>query len=133
MARHLIDHGGISFAQIDTGRVGGITSAYEVAQYAHAHNVTFVNHTFTTPLALSASLQPYAGIEADVLCEYPVEASPLASNFTHESLAVDGDGHVQVPDRPGLGMTPRLESLRQYLVPVEIKVKDQVLYQTPQI
>jgi L-alanine-DL-glutamate epimerase-like enolase superfamily enzyme len=133
MARHLIDHGGIRFAQIDTGRVGGITSAFEVAQYARAHGVTYVNHTFTTPLALSASLQPFAGIEADVLCEYPVEASELASNFTHEPLSVDGDGRVYVPDRPGLGMTPRLDMIRQYLVPVEITVKGQVVYRTPEV
>jgi len=133
MARHLIDHGGISYVQIDTGRVGGITSAYEVAMYAQAHGVTFVNHTFTTPLALSASLQPSAGIESAELCEYPVEASTLASNFTHEQLPVDSEGRVHLPDRPGLGMTPRLDTLWQYLVPVEITVKGQVVYQTPQI
>jgi L-alanine-DL-glutamate epimerase-like enolase superfamily enzyme len=133
MARHLIDHGGIGYVQIDTGRVGGITSAVEVARYAHAHGVTFVNHTFTTPLALSASLQPYAGIATDTICEYPVEASSLASNFTHESLPVDGEGCVHLPDRPGLGMTPRLDTLRQYLVPVEITVKGQVVYRTPEV
>ncbi|MCL5994913.1 MAG: hypothetical protein M1546_02520 [Chloroflexi bacterium] len=133
MARHLIDHGGIGYVQIDTGRVGGITSAVEVAGYAQTHGVTFVNHTFTTPLALSASLQPYAGIASDVLCEYPVEASPLASHFTHEPLPVDGEGRVHVPDRPGLGMTPRLATVRQYLVPVEISVKGQVLYKTPEV
>jgi L-alanine-DL-glutamate epimerase-like enolase superfamily enzyme len=133
MARHLIDHGGISFAQIDTGRVGGITSAYEVATYARARGVTYVNHTFTTPLALSASLQPFAGIEADVICEYPVEASPLASNFAQEALAVDANGQVHVPDRPGLGMTPRMETVREYLVPVEITVRGQTIYRTPEI
>jgi L-alanine-DL-glutamate epimerase-like enolase superfamily enzyme len=131
MARHLIDHGGIHFVQIDTGRVGGITTAKQVAEYAQAHGVAFVNHTFTTPLALSASLQPYAGIEADVLCEYPVEASALARNFTHEVLAVDDKGQVHIPERPGLGMTPRLAALRQYLVPLEIIVKGQRVYETP--
>ena len=133
MARHLIDHGGIRFVQIDTGRVGGISTAIEVARYAHSKGVTFVNHTFTTPLALSASLQPFAGLEHDVLCEYPVEASDLATHFTQESLTVDGEGHLHLPDRPGLGMTPRLEALRQFLVPVEITVKGKVVYRTPEV
>jgi L-alanine-DL-glutamate epimerase-like enolase superfamily enzyme len=133
MARHLIDHGGIGYVQIDTGRVGGITSAAEVARYAQARGVTFVNHTFTTPLALSASLQPFAGLEHHEICEYPVEASPLASNFTHESLPVDGEGRVHLPDRPGLGMTPRVDTLRQYLVEVEITVQGKVLYRTPEV
>lgn len=133
MARNMIDHAGIRYVQIDTGRIGGITSAFEVAKYAQARSVTYVNHTFTTPLALSASLQPFAGIESDVICEFPVEASPLANNFTVESLSVDGAGQVRVPDRPGLGMTPRLHTLREYLVPVEIRVKGKVIYTTPEV
>lgn len=130
-AQHLIDYGGIGFVQVDAGRIGGITSAYAVARYAQAKGVAYVNHTFTTPLALSASLQPYAGLEADRICEYPVEASPLASTLTHETLAVDGDGQILAPERPGLGMTPNPATIRRYLQPVEIRVGDRVLYSTP--
>ena len=132
-AKHLINYGGIRYIQIDAGRIGGITSAYEVAQYAKARGVTYVNHTFTTPLALSASLQPYAGLEADTLCEYPVESSPLASTLTHEPLLVDAEGQVHVPERPGLGMTPNPETIRTYLQPMEIRVRGKVLYTTPDI
>ena len=42
MARHLIDYGGVRFIQIDTGRIGGIGPAKQVADYAVAHGVTFV-------------------------------------------------------------------------------------------
>ena len=52
----LIDHGGIGFIQIDTGYIGGIGAAYRVAQYAQTQGVQFVNHTFTSQSALSASL-----------------------------------------------------------------------------
>ena len=62
MAFNLIDFGKVGFIQIDTGRIGGIGPAKEVADYAVAKGVTFVNHTFTSHLAaLSASLQPHAG------------------------------------------------------------------------
>ncbi len=130
-AQHLIDYGGIRYIQIDAGRIGGITSAYEVAQYATTRGVVYVNHTFTTPLALSASLQPYAGIESASLCEYPAESSLLASTLTFEQLLVNGEGRLQVPDRPGLGMTPNPETIRRYLQPVEIQVRGKVLYSTP--
>ena len=62
MARHLIDYGGIGFVQIDCGRIGGIGPAKQVADHAVARGVTYVNHTFTSHLALSASLQPFAGL-----------------------------------------------------------------------
>jgi L-alanine-DL-glutamate epimerase-like enolase superfamily enzyme len=132
-AMHLIDYGGIGYVQIDAGRIGGITSAVRVARYAAERGVTYVNHTFTTPLALSASLQPYAGLEDHRLCEYPVASSPLASALTLESLAVDADGLVRVPDRPGLGLTPDPQIIRRYLQPVEIRVGDRLLYSTPEI
>jgi L-alanine-DL-glutamate epimerase-like enolase superfamily enzyme len=132
MARHLIDHGGIGFVQIDTGRIGGIGPAKAVADYASAHGVTFVNHTFTTHLALCASLAPFAGLESATLCEYPVEPSPLAASLTTEKL-LPIDGQIQLPDRPGLGVEPDLNAIRPYLVDVEITVSGRRLYQTPHL
>ncbi len=120
MARNLIDFGGVGYIQVDAGRIGGITSATEIARYAEARSVAYVNHTFTTPLALSASLQPYAGLKSATFCEFPVEASVLATNVTLESLGIDDDGLVHLPDRPGLGMTPDPVIIRQFLQPVEI-------------
>ncbi|MEI6970578.1 MAG: mandelate racemase/muconate lactonizing enzyme family protein [bacterium] len=130
MARNLIDFGGVGYIQIDAGRIGGITSAYEIARYAETHGATYVNHTFTTPLALSASLQPFAGLEHAALCEYPVEASSLARELTLETLVADSDGLVHPPQRPGLGMTPNPATIRKYLRPVEIRVGDHLLYST---
>ena len=83
---NMIDHAGLGFVQIDTGRIGGITSAKLVADHAAKKNVRFVNHTFTTHLALSASLQPYAGVESDWICEYPFEPAALAAEFTTTRL-----------------------------------------------
>jgi L-alanine-DL-glutamate epimerase-like enolase superfamily enzyme len=130
MARHLIDHGGIGYVQIDTGRIGGIATAKAVADYATHKGVTYVNHTFTTHLALSASLQPFVGIAAAALCEYPVEASPLARSLTAQRLEIH-DGEVRVPEQPGLGMDPDPAAIEQYLVDVEIRVKGNLLYQSP--
>jgi L-alanine-DL-glutamate epimerase-like enolase superfamily enzyme len=130
-ARHLIDHAGIGYVQVDAGRIGGITPAAEVARYARERGVAYVNHTFTSHLALSASLQPFAGSEADEICEYPVQASPLALAVTRERIARDADGFIHIPDRPGLGMTVDVDALRPYLVDVEIAVAGEVLYRTP--
>lgn len=131
MARHMIDHARIGFVQIDAGRIGGISVAKEVADYAHARGVTYVNHTFTSHLALSASLQPFAGIEEDVICEYPLEPKQLALDITSTHILPDANGQVRPPERPGLGLEPNLVALQQYLVDVEIKVGSEVLYRTP--
>jgi L-alanine-DL-glutamate epimerase-like enolase superfamily enzyme len=130
-AAHMIEHAGLGYIQIDAGRIGGISVARQVAEYAHARGITYVNHTFTSHLALSASLQPYVGLESHVICEYPVELKSLAWDLSHEHLLPDTDGYLRVPEAPGLGITPNLAALQQYLIDVEIVVHGQVLYRTP--
>lgn len=132
-AINMINHAGLGFVQIDTGRIGGITSAKQVADYARTKDVRFVNHTFTTHLALSASVQPFAGLESDTLCEYPSEPSTLADTFTSTKILPDANGRIQLPDKPGLGIAPDCTALEKYLVPVEIKVAGQVLFQSAKL
>jgi L-alanine-DL-glutamate epimerase-like enolase superfamily enzyme len=128
MARHLIDYGRVGYVQVDCGRIGGIGVAKKVADYAAAKGVTFVNHTFTSHLALSASLQPYAGLRTHEICEFPFAPKQLAREFTANHLDRDSDGFVSLPDGPGLGIAIDSEAARKYLVEVEIKAKGRTLF-----
>ena len=132
MARHLIDYGGIGFVQIDCGRIGGIGPAKAVADYAVARGVTYVNHTFTSHLALSASLQPFAGLADHRICEFPFAPKALAREISANHLQRDENGEVAAPDAPGLGIEIDAAALRMYLVDVEIKVAGRTLYITPE-
>lgn len=132
-AQHLIDYANIGFIQVDAGRIGGITPAADVARYAQSHGVAYVNHTFTSHLALSASLQPFAGIADNDICEYPVSPKRLVLDLTREHLERDANGLIHLPDRPGLGMTINVDSIRPYLVDIDIRVNGQSLYRTPEL
>ena len=132
MAKHLIDFGKIGYVQIDCGRIGGIGPAKLVADHAVASGVTYVNHTFTSHLALSASLQPYAGLKNHEICEYPGQPKSLALAITKTHLEPDKNGQVRAPEKPGLGIDINLEGLTNYLVDVSIEVNGRNLYQTPQ-
>jgi L-alanine-DL-glutamate epimerase-like enolase superfamily enzyme len=132
IARHLIDHGGVGFVQVDTGRIGGIGPAAQVARYARTKGVEFVNHTFTSQLALAASLTPYAEAPDGVLCEYPVAPSTLATALTPVRLRSE-DGLVRLPEAPGLGIEPDTDALAPYLKQVEIVVDGHTLYRTPEL
>ena len=132
LARHLIDHGAVGFIQIDTGRIGGIGPAALVADYARERGVQYVNHTFTSQLALAASLTPFAGAAGELLCEYPVAPSALAAALTPVQLRGD-DGLVRLPDAPGLGIEPDTEALAPYLKQVEIVIDGHTLYRSPDL
>ena len=133
MAQHMIDYAALGYVQIDAGRIGGLAVARDVARYADAKGAIYVNHTFTSHLALSASLQPFAGLREHTISEYPVELKPLARDLTTTRLERDADGLVRAPDAPGLGVDVDLAAVRPYLVDVDIRVRGEVLYRTPTI
>ena len=133
MAKHLIDYGGVGFVQIDCGRIGGLWPAKQVADYAVSKGVTYVNHTFTSNLALSASLQPYAGIARDAICEYPTNLSRLAVELTANHLTPNASGEIAAPDAPGLGIEIDPKALKTYAVDVEIKVNGKTIFAPPQL
>lgn len=133
MARQLIDYGKVAYVQIDCGRIGGIGPAKRVADYAAPRGVTYVNHTFTSHLALCASLQPYAGLKDHVICEYPFTPKSVAWDMTETHLTPDGNGEVSVPEAPGLGITVDPKGMAKYLVDVEVSAKGKLLYRTPKL
>ncbi len=133
MAQHLMDYGRIGFIQIDCGRIGGLGPAKRVADAAQARGITYVNHTFTSHLALSASLQPFAGLEADRICEYPAAPQQLALDITGDHIRPDAEGLIRAPEAPGLGLQVAASALRRYLVETEIRIAGQLIYRTPQL
>lgn len=133
MALNLMSYGGIRFIQIDTGRIGGISAASSVAAAAHDRGLTYVNHTFTSHLALSASLQSFAGDVDATICEYPAAPRRLATAITSNHLELDRNGRIAAPDAPGLGMTVNTTELEPYLRAVRIDVGGSTLYQSPSL
>lgn len=131
MAKQMMDLAGLSFIQIDAGRIGGITPAKQAAEYAKKKGVTFVNHTFTSHLQLSASLQPYAGMKEHDISEYPVELKAVAKAITTNTIGRDKNGLIRAPEAPGLGIVIDVEALKPYLIDVSITVGGKSLYETP--
>ena len=130
MAKNLIDYGKISFIQIDCGRIGGIGPAKEIVDYALLKNIDYVNHTFTSHLALSASMQPFAGVEKFLICEYPGNPKKLATDITKNSIDKNLDGYVSTPEKPGLGIEINLQALKDYQREVLISIDSEIIYQT---
>jgi L-alanine-DL-glutamate epimerase-like enolase superfamily enzyme len=130
MAMNLIDFGAVKFIQVDSARIGGIGPSKIVAEHAVRNDVTFVNHTFTSHLALSASMQAFVGLENHKICEYPVEPKSVAWDLSVEHIEVDANGEILAPDAPGLGIQVDEQALRPYLREVEIKIDGQLAYES---
>lgn len=122
MARHIIDFGRIDIIQIDCGRIGGIGPSKKIYDHAEAAGISYVNHTFTSHLALSASLQPFAGSVRNQICEFPAMPKQLAIDITENHFLPDANGQIQLSDKPGLGVDVDIQALKKYRVEVNITV-----------
>ena len=131
-AEDLLLNGGVDFVQIDVGRIGGITPAHRVRKLAEARGVTYVNHTFKSHLSLAASLHVFASVERFRILEYCVGGSPLATELVNERLERGADGLVRIPERPGLGVTVNLATLKKYLYPVKIELAAKTIFRQPE-
>ena len=130
MAMNLIDFGSVKFIQVDSARIGGIGPSKIVAEHAVRNDATYVNHTFTSHLALSASMQAFVGLENHRICEYPVEPKSVAWDLSVEHIEVDANGEITAPDAPGLGIQIDEQALLPYLREVEIKIDGQLAYES---
>ena len=102
-----------------------------MADYAVQRGVTYVNNTVTSHLSLSASLQPFAGLAAHTICEYPAAPKALAVEMTANHLLRNAAGEIRAPDAPGLGIDIDARAVQRYQVEVEIRVGRKTLYTSP--
>ena len=65
--------------------------------FAEKNDVQYVNHTFTSHLQLSASLQPYAESLKSIYAEFPQQLKSLAWDLTENHIEIDKNGYINLP------------------------------------
>ena len=113
-----IDKGRVDVIQPDVGRVGGLTEAKRVCDYAEDKGVLVVPHCWKSAIGIAAS----AHLSATTLsCPYieflPKELaeSQLRKDLVLEELPLE-NGKILLPKKPGLGIKVDEEKLKKYSV-----------------
>tara|TARA_B110000196_G_C21060768_1_gene622286 strand:+ start:62 stop:1216 length:1155 start_codon:yes stop_codon:yes gene_type:complete len=127
-AKNMIRYGKVKFIQIDAGIAGGILAGKEICDFAEKNDVQYVNHTFTSHLQLSSSLQPYANSSKSMYAEFPQQLKPLAWDLTKNHIEMDKNGHINLPAEIGHGMQINEKALNKYKVDVEIYVNKNKIF-----
>ena len=107
--KRVFEQGTVDIVQPDLSHAGGITEVKKIASMAEAYDVAIAPHCPLGPISLAAALQidfncPNALIQETSLgIHYNVGA-----DLTDYLLDADGfglrEGHVPLPDKPGLGV-----------------------------
>jgi L-alanine-DL-glutamate epimerase-like enolase superfamily enzyme len=90
--------------QPDVTKVGGLSEQRRIAHAAEDNGVAFVGHGWNTAVGLAADLQLASALPHTELIEYKA-GSPYVDELTVDGFALDADGMLPVPERPGLGIT----------------------------
>lgn len=110
----LAREGRVSILQVDISRVG-ITEALWVAKVANSLGTPCINHTYSYDINLAASLHWMAAIEMVSLCEVQVTPNEIRDALVR-NRPVTADGHIGVPEGPGLGIEIDEEAVERFRV-----------------
>ena len=113
--RDLITLHAVDILQPDLAIMGGLTEAVRVAAMAGAFQLTVAPHLWGSALLFASGLQLAAATPNCTILEYSLGFNPLLHELVHESPVVR-NGHMYIPDRPGLGVTLNRDFVRQYRV-----------------
>lgn len=97
LERRLVD-----VIQPDLCHAGGITECKKIAALAEAYYVQIAPHNPQGPLSTAAAAHLCMAIPNFLILEY-VRQEPYRDQILREAWTVE-DGHLRVPDRPGLGV-----------------------------
>ena len=114
--RELISRRAVDIVQPDATWTGGITETRKVAALAQAHGLPVVPHVFSSAVATIANMHLIAALPNAGLLEFDLNPNPLRSELFEEPIEVSPEGTVRLPDRPGLGVRLRQETVDRYRV-----------------
>jgi L-alanine-DL-glutamate epimerase-like enolase superfamily enzyme len=108
--RDLISSGAISYIQPDPLRIGGITPCHTVMSLAEAWDVPFAPHC-----NIEVSMHLVAAAGTGHMVEYLGLAEVVLDQVFIDFPRV-AEGHLSLPEKPGLGLTVNRESVANHKV-----------------
>lgn len=112
--RELIEREIVDVIQPDTGRAGGLWQMRKMAALAEAHFITFAPHSGSLgPVAEIACLHLLAALPNFLIMEHVEDDCPQRYEVI-TPLPEISDGHITVPNGPGLGVDIVEEAIGKY-------------------
>lgn len=111
--RDLIGACAVDILQPDPAIAGGITETLRIAALASAHQLTVAPHLWGSALLFASGLHIAAAVPNCVTLEYSMGFNPMLRELVQEDFVIN-KGAVEIPDRPGLGVTVNEDFVERY-------------------
>ena len=115
----LCERRAVSKIQPDLATSGGILETHKIGDMAEGYGVPMVMHYAGTPIGCMASVHCAAATQNFLALENHSLDVPWWSSLVEEATKTQivNHGWIDVPDRPGLGVTLNEDMVRQHLAP----------------
>ncbi|WP_339727896.1 mandelate racemase/muconate lactonizing enzyme family protein [Maribacter stanieri] len=112
--RDLIAERALDVLQPDCAIIGGITEAMRVSQLAHTYQLELAPHCWGSAFSFMAGLSvAFASPSANVI-EFSLGGNPMMYDLVEEQITVDNEGMLNTPTKPGLGLTPNWDFVKDF-------------------
>ncbi len=111
--RQFLDAEAIDVIQADAVIAGGMLAQLEVRTLAAQHGVGFAPHTGGSAPGFMANIHTLACSPASLIMEFSQAANPLRERLLTQPLQME-DGHLVLPELPGLGVAVPPEILEEF-------------------
>ncbi len=125
----LLESRGLDIAQPEVCALGGISEYTRVLALCHAHFTPVVNHVWGSAVAVATNLQLLAAMPPlpgglfprEPWLEFDTTDNKFRDDLLTEPLYIQAqvkanDGHVAIPMKPGLGITPDRDVINHYKI-----------------
>lgn len=106
----------VHFVQPDVAWAGGLTECLKIAHMAQAWNLPFAPHIHGSAVAVAAAAHILGAVPNASMAEMVFPAHPLMADLVQEPLIVDRTGHIELTEKPGLGLELDPKVLVKYRV-----------------
>jgi gluconate/galactonate dehydratase len=112
--RRLVEDQAVDIIAPDMPKVGGMRETRKVADVANQYYVPVAMHNVSSPVGTVASAHVGAAVPNSLAVEYHSYELGWWSDLVEEDVIVDGA--IEIPERPGLGLTLDLDTVEAHMV-----------------
>jgi L-alanine-DL-glutamate epimerase-like enolase superfamily enzyme len=115
--KEILERRAMDIIQPDIGRAGGFTECRRIAALASAFDVPVAPHTgASAAVEVAAATQWSAALSNFLIFECMYPHNPLREELLVEPLPTARNGHVEVPQKPGLGVEVDEKALAKFRI-----------------
>jgi gluconate/galactonate dehydratase len=112
--RSLVDEQAVDILAPDMPKVGGMRETRKIADFADTYYMPIAMHNVSSPVATMGSAHVATAISNSLAVEYHSYQLGWWEDLVEESVIEDG--YIEIPEKPGLGITLDLDTVEEHMV-----------------